>query len=324
MRVKKIIIGLLTTLVILALIAGVLLLFIRYYYRPILENVLGQALGAKVKIAGVRLNVKKHTLLISGFKLYNPEEFGKDKLLADLPQINATFDFKNIATTKKLHLTKLEMYVKILVVIKDKKGELNVEKLALFKENSQEIPLQLDQLVLTADIIIFKDASKEEHLHIESFNINIKNQVYQGVPTVEDITATVISEMIKRTTIKGAKMLGNAVVIGAVGGWSLLLAGETINVVTNKAGYDITLDVTYEDAYKASLEVAKELGKDIRQRQSEGIISGCIDDADVVIKISKELDDRTSISVSAKKYFFPKPNIAGGISYEITERLGKI
>ncbi len=324
MRIRNFAFGFLKLIVILAVVAAIISTALSLYYKPVLERIISQALGARVSIENIHLEVKKQTLLITGLKLYNPEGFGKDKLLADVPRIRAVFDFKNLIINKKVHIATLDIYVKILAVMKDKKANFNVEKLAIFKEDFQEIPLQVDKLILTADHVIFKDASRGARLHVEHFNVNIKNQIYQGLPSFEDITAKVISEMIKRTTIKGAKMLGGAVVIGAVGGWPLLIAGETYNVVAGKNGYEVVFDVAYEDAYKASLEAADELGKNIRQRKSSGIILASIDSMDVVIRISKKEAGKTSIFVSAKKYFFPKLNIAGGVLYEIAERLGKV
>ncbi len=48
--------------------------------------------------------------------------------------------------------------------------------LAQFKEDFQEIPLQVDQLILTADHVVFKDASRGDRLYVEHFGVKIKKR----------------------------------------------------------------------------------------------------------------------------------------------------
>lgn len=305
---------------ILLVIAASALATALYHYKAILENVASRALGAEVKIGRINLELKSGKLLISDFKLYNPEGFDTNKLLIEVPRISATFDARKAFFNNKLNLNTLDIYVKTLAVVKDNKGRFNIEHLAIFKEQFQEIPLQLGQLVLSADNVVFQDSSGG-HLHTEYFDVGIKNQVYKGLPSFEDITATVFSEIIKRTTIRGARMLSNAVIMGAVGGWSLLIVGETLNSAYGKNGYEVVFNAGYDDAYKACLSVAGELSRNFHQRPQEGIIEGEIDDANVVIRVAKKEADKTLICVSARKYFLQQLNIAGGILYEITEKL---
>lgn len=322
MRIRKLIIGLLTALVLLVVVAALLLSVLHFYYKPILENIIGQALGADVKIGSIHLELQKHILRIDDFKLGNPAGFTQDETIVYVPQIIGEYNQETFMVNKKLRFTTLDIYVKTMVVIKNKDGKLNVEQLAIFKENFQEIPIQIDQLVFTADNVIFKDVRKDGLLHIENFNVNIRNQTYKGLPSLEDITAKIMSEMLKRTTIKGAKILGTAALMGSVvGGWSLVIPAQVVRVMSSKSGYEATFDAVYEDVYKASLETAHELGRKIYERKDDGIIQGYLDDADVIIKITKKQPKKTDVCVSAKRRFLPKLNIAGGVLYEIAQKL---
>lgn len=242
-------------------------------------------------------------------------------MLAYVPKITGEYDPKSLFVNNKLHFTALNIYVKAVVVIKNKGGRLNVEQLAVFKENFQELPLQVNRLILTADYAVYKDLSKSGLPHTEAFAVNIRNAAYEGFPTVEDITAKVTSEILGRTTIKGTRLLGVAVLTGAVGGWSVIIPAEAVVMASSKDSYQATFDTRYEDAYETSFEAARELGKKVYEYKGEGIIKGYIDDADVVIMVKKRRDNKSDVTVSARKLFFPKLNTAGGVLYEIANKL---
>lgn len=321
MKIKTLIIGLAIAVVSVIVIGVVLLSVLVFYYKPFVELAIGKALGATVEMDRIHVDVKNRTLYITNFILHNPEGFAEDEALAYVPRIAAVYDPKSIIVNKKLHFITLDIYVKGLVAIKKKGGKLNVEQLAIFKENFEELPMQTDRLILTADHVVSKDFTKGERLHIEEFDVNIKNQAYEGFPTFEDITAKVVSEMLNRTTIKGAKLLGVAVLFGSVGGWSALIPAEAVVVMSEKGNYEAVFNADYEDVYEASLEAAHELGKNIVEYKNDGIIKGYINDADVTIKIVKKNLSKSNVTVSARKYYFAKLNIAGGVLYEIAQKL---
>lgn len=321
MRKRKLVTGIGIVLVLAAAITSILLFAFFRYHKSAVEAVIGQGLGAAVEIGTISIDLKSNILHITAFKLHNPKDFTEEAILAYVPKITGEYDPKSLFVNNKLHFTTLDLYVKTIVVIKNKKGKLNVDQLAIFKENFQELPLQADRLILTADYAVYKDLSKGDLPHVETFEVNIRNAAYEGFPTVEDITTKVMAEILGRTTIRGTELLGVAVLAGAAGGWSVLIPAEAVVVLSSKDSYQATFDVRYEDAYAASLEAAHELGKKVYEYKDEGMIKGYINDADVTIKVKKRQDDKTDITVSARKFYFPKLNVAGGVLYEIAHKL---
>lgn len=321
MRKRKPITVIVVILALLIAAVSVTALLLLRYHKHVVEIILGRALGADVDIEAISVDLKSDTLRITGFKLHNPKDFAKDAVFAYVPEITGKYDRKSAFVNKKLHFTDLYVYVRMAAFIKDKAGRLNADQLAVFKENFQELPLQTDRLILTADYAAYKDLSGGGLPHTEVFEVRILNALYEGFPTFEDITAKVMSEIMKRTTIKGAKLLGLAVIAGAAGGWSVIIPAEAVMVLSGKDSYQATFDAGYEDAYKAGLETAKELSKKFREYKDKGMIKGHIDGADVAIMIRKRDDGKTDIAVSARKHLLPKLNIAGGVLYEIAQKL---
>ncbi|MFH1790504.1 MAG: hypothetical protein ABH885_00765, partial [Candidatus Omnitrophota bacterium] len=188
-------------------------------------------------------------------------------------------------------------------------------------EDFEKLPVKADRFVLTADYAVSKDYTKGDKPFIQTFNVNIKDAAYDGFPSTEDITAKVVSEILHRTTIKGAKLFGVGVLAGALGGWTLIVPAEAAVVLSDKDSYKTTFDYGFEDVYRVSLEVADELGKNVSEYKESGIIKGYMSGADVTIKIKKRNDNKSDITVSARKFFMPKPYLAGGILYEIAQKL---
>jgi len=65
----------------------------------------------------------------------------------------------------------------------------------------------------------------------------------------------------------------------------------------------------------------KKMGRLTKEDRSGGILGAEINSAQVALKIRKKSNNKTELVISARKYLFPKPEIAGGVLYEISEKL---
>ena len=79
--------------------------------------------------------------------------------------------------------------------------------------------------------------------------------------------------------------------------------------------------MSFDNVYKESLEVLKRKGKITREDKSRGIMSATINSAQITVQINQKAGNKIQIVISARKYLLPKPEIAGGVLYEISERL---
>jgi hypothetical protein len=84
-----------------------------------------------------------------------------------------------------------------------------------------------------------------------------------------------------------------------------------------------TIDAASEHVYEVSLEIIKRAGKITKEDEANWIIKANIDGAMVALKLNKTADNKTEITVSARKYMFPMPDIAGGVLYQILDDIGK-
>ncbi len=81
------------------------------------------------------------------------------------------------------------------------------------------------------------------------------------------------------------------------------------------------IDASFEHVYEASLEVVKRMGTITKDDASNGVIKANINGAMVALILRKGVDNKTEITISARKYMFPKLDIAGGVLYQILDKL---
>lgn len=279
-----------------------------------------QITGAPVHINGFSLGVLNHSVKISGFRMYNPQGFPKG-ILIDLTKINVAYDLGGIFKGK-LHLPNVEIELKEVGLIKNKQGQLNADSLRVVKEgksqkaqSSGEMPLQIDMLKLGIGRIVLKDYSAGNEPLIQVYDLNIHKE-YKNITSAQQLVALILSEPMKAAGIQGAKIYGVSMLAG--------VAVLPVAAALTFAGKDYAqekLKVNFDKLYNISIKLFKRIGKVDSENRANGVIDADTDGVDVSVSLKKVSGALTEITVSARKYLLPKPEIAAGIIYQIKEEL---
>lgn len=279
-----------------------------------------QVTGAPVHIDGFSLGVFNQSVRISGFKMYNPKGFSRG-ILVDLPKINVRYDLGALLK-KKLHLVSVVIGIKEIGLERNKEGKLNVDELKVVKQGekqankpSKQIPMQLDLLSLNMGRIVLKDYSAGGESIVKVYDINIHKN-YKNITSVQQLAALILAEPMKAAGIQGVTIYGAAMLTGA----AVLPVAVALTLI-GRDSVQQNFIATFDNAYEETLKVLKRQGKITREDKSQGIISATINSAQINVKIIKEPDNKAQVVVSARKYLLPKPEIAGGILYGISEKL---
>lgn len=284
-----------------------------------------QITGADIRIRGLSFDIFDSSIHIRGLQIYNPQGFPKEVLI-DIPKIEVEYDLSALLR-KNLYLPLVEIDLKELLVIKDKEGKLNVNSLkfakkqeepqAPAKEEAREaMPMRIDVLKLNIGRVVYKDFSAGEKPSVEVYDISIKG-TYKNITSATQLVSLILAESLKQTAIKGAKVYG----VAAIAGVAILPVGVA-SVLIGKDSVKADFRISYERVYKASLEAMDNLGDLISQDERAGFIKGKIQGSDVVVRISKDdIDKKINVIVSARKYMLPKPKVAEGLLYEISQKL---
>ena len=275
--------------------------------------------GAPVHIDGFSLGLFNQSVRISGFKMYNPKGFPRG-ILVHLSKINVTYDLGALFK-KKLRLVSAEIELKEMGLIKNAQGQLNVNELKVMKQAerkeakpSRQMPMQIDLLKLGIGKIVSKDYSPGKEPVVYVYDVNI-HKSYKNITSVQELAALIMIEPMKAAGIQTAGIYGVAMVAG--------VAILPVGIAATFAGKDSVQQefaLSFEEVYGAALAVLSRKGK-VTEEKAAGVIRGNVDSAWVTVKISNKIAKITKVVVSARKYLFPKPKIAGGVLYEIAEKL---
>lgn len=196
-------------IVILALLAGLI-----FAKNIIAKN----AVSAGVKaIAGLNLSMKsmdvgifKSLIRIKELKLYNPSGF-PDKLMLNMPEIYVDYNL-GAFFKKKVHFEEIRLNLKEFVVVKNEKGELNLNALKVVqdkkekkvsqekKEKTKMPEFKIDVLELKIGKVIFKDYSQGTQLKIKEFNVNIDER-YENITNAYAFASLIVTKALMNTTI---------------------------------------------------------------------------------------------------------------------------
>ncbi len=287
--------------------------------KSVITVVASNVTGAPVHINGFSLGILNQTVKISGLKIYNPQGFSKSMLI-DIAKANVTYDLGAILR-QKIHLVKVELALREMLLEKNKEGKLNVDSLKVAKQEgakgkpAKQMPLAIDMLRLDIGRLISRDYSAGKEPSVQVYDINI-HRVYKNITSAQQLVALILSEPLKSAGIQGAKIYGAAMLAG--------VAVLPVAVAVTFAGKDSVqqdFNANLDAVFGVSLEVLKQMGKVTKEDKASAEISANVNSADVAIKLKKTTGGKTHIIISARKYFLPKPEIAGGILYNISEKV---
>lgn len=275
--------------------------------------------GTPVEIKNFSFGVIRQAARIKNLKIFNPKGFPPGVLL-DVPRVSFDYNLFSLLMGK-VYLKQLTLELREIGVIKNKQGEINIDSLKLVKEkeakpeNKKDIPMQLDIFNFKVDRLVFKDFSVGEKPSIQVYDINL-NKSYKNITSVKQLIALLMSEPMKAVGIKSAAIYGVSVIAG-VAVLPVAVAGSMVK----RDSVEEVFDADFQAAYSISLAILKDIGEVYLEDKEDGIIKAKVEGCKVSLRIRSLSPKSTQVTVSARKFNFPKPQIAGGILYRISERL---
>ena len=271
--------------------------------------------GAPVHIDSFSMNIFTSSIHINGFKLYNPAGF-PEGLLVLCPKINVIYDLGSLI--KQIpHFLLVEVELKEMVLTKNQEGKLSVDSLKIVHvpKSSKPVVMKIDLLNLTIGKIVYKDYTAGKEASVRVYDVN-KHKSYTGVPTAQQLALLVLSEPMKAAAIKNAEIYGVALFAGVA-----VLPVAVAATFISKDNVQQIINVNFERTYEISLRVIKRMGTITQQDESNGVIKANINGSMVTLMLKKNQDNKTEITISARKYLLPELDIAGGVLYEILDKV---
>ena len=199
---KKLILG-----VVVGILAVFLILFLgkNIIAKIAVERGVKKVTGLTMKTGSFNIGIAKTFVGIKDLKLFNPAGY-KDRIMFSMPEIFVDYDLSAMMK-RKIHLEEARMNLKEFTVIRNEKGQLNinalkpVEKEKKAKKPGEKTPeMRIDRLKLKIGKVVYKDYYKKETPSIREFNINLDEE-YQNITDPNSLVRLIVVQALMKTTI---------------------------------------------------------------------------------------------------------------------------
>ncbi|MBP7216595.1 MAG: hypothetical protein KBA46_04850, partial [Candidatus Omnitrophica bacterium] len=177
------------------------------------------------------------------------------------------------------------------------------------------IPMQMDVVHLAIRNVIRKDYSVSGPETIKVCEIGIK-KTYKNITSAQQLAALIIAEPLKAAGIQGLSVYGVSILTG--------VAALPVAAAFTLAGKDYAqaeYDVSWDKAYVVGLSALQAAGSIKKEDKAAGVISAEVKGTQVTLKLKKVSERSTQITISARKFLLPQPEVAAGVMYRISDNL---
>ncbi len=196
------------------LVVALVVVFVLSFTKDVIikvsaEKSVEMVTGLGLRIKSLQVGLIKTLIGIKDLRLYNPKGY-KDRVMLDMPEVYVDYDLA-AAFKGKVHLTDVRIDLKEFVVVKNERGELNLDSLKVVqaqKEGAGPGPAKkgvtpeiwIDNLELKVGRVIYKDYSKGGEPSVQEFNVDL-NEKYSDVKDMNKLVAVIMVQALKNTTI---------------------------------------------------------------------------------------------------------------------------
>ena len=298
--------------------------------RGVVQTMGSQIVGAPIKVGHFSSSIVFQKVHIKRLRLYNPPGYPSEPML-DIPEIRVDADLFSLMKGK-LHFPLVIFDLKEVVIIKDRAGELNVNALKVSrqkpeaektrsddktqKSKSSPMPMRIDVMKLNMERVIFKDYTKGDQPVVQVFELNLKDKIFKDIQSPEQLASVIMINALGPAGLQSAGVYAASTLLGV----GFLPAGVA-GVLLGKDDAVQEFSQPVEKVFAQAVSLFQETGLLKSKDSAKGIVKGIMDGADVTLVIKKSANKKTEVTASARKLLIPKPDIAGGTLYRLSERV---
>ncbi len=168
--------------------------------------------GLSLKIRGFNVGIINTLVGIKDLRLFNPKGY-KDSIMLEMPEIYVDYDLPAVFKGK-IHLQEMRIDMKEFTVVKNEKGELNLDSLKVVqaqkegkkpqektaKEGGKAPEIQIDSLELKIGKVVYKDYSRSGAPTVKEFNVNL-DEKYKNITDPYSLVSLIVVKTLMNTTI---------------------------------------------------------------------------------------------------------------------------
>ncbi len=177
--------------------------------RISVEKGIEMVTGLKMRIGSMHVGILSTSVKIRDLKVFNPPQF-KDRLMVDMPEIYVDYDLPAIMGGL-IHLTEVRLNLRQFTVVKNEKGELNLNSLKVVtakkkgvapeSDTEKKAPnIKIDVLDLKIGKAVYKDYTVPGGPSIKEYNVNIAER-YTNITNPYSLVSIIVVRALSNTAI---------------------------------------------------------------------------------------------------------------------------
>ena len=170
--------------------------------------------GLPLEIRSFKVGIINTLVGIKGLRLHNPSGY-KDRIMFSMPEIYVDYNLSPIFRGK-VHLEEMRIDMEEFTVVKNEKGELNLDSLKVVQaqkegkeprqktasEGGKTPQIQIDSLELKIGKVVFKDYSRGSTPSVKEFKVDL-NEKYENITDPYALIKLIVVRTLMNTTIAG-------------------------------------------------------------------------------------------------------------------------
>lgn len=165
--------------------------------------------GLKLKMSGLHVGIIRQVVSIKDLTIYNPADF-KDKVMLDMPEIYVDYDLaRTLGGT--VYLNEVRINMKEFTVVKNEKGELNLNSLNVVKDQkagpgvvedkkSKAMKMHIGKLNLKVGKVYYKDYSKGTEPVVTEYALDL-DDTYTDINDPYSLVSLIVVKSLAGTTV---------------------------------------------------------------------------------------------------------------------------
>ncbi|MBI4116008.1 MAG: hypothetical protein HY447_05505 [Candidatus Omnitrophica bacterium] len=198
---------------IMLIVIGGFLLARNVIAKAAVENGVRFITGLKLNMQSLDIGLAGTSLGIQDLRIFNPQGY-QDKIMLDMPEIYVNYELKPFFQ-KRVHLEEIRVHLKEFVIVKNEKGELNLDSLKAVRSQKREAiaeksgkpkakekgkapDIQIDEFKLRIEQVYYKDYSRGGKPSVKKFNINL-SESYSNITDPNAIVNLIVVKALMST-----------------------------------------------------------------------------------------------------------------------------
>lgn len=201
-KILTIVVGVIAILLILSFVKDMVI-------KTSVEKGVELVTGLPLKMRSLNVGIINTLVNIKNLRLFNPAGY-KDKIMLDMPEIYVDYNLPSIIKGK-IHMQEMRINLKEFTVVKNEKGELNLDSLKVVqaqkegrqpqeKKSGKAPEIQIDSLELKIGKVVYKDYSRGGTPSVQEFNVNL-DEKYENIQDLYSLVSLIVVKTLMNTTI---------------------------------------------------------------------------------------------------------------------------